>query len=169
MLASVFRHVTEYRGGFSSTPSTIESDAQGVAPARHQRKPRGVSDSKSDTDTREAESVERALEHASNGRSSRSFHVRSSSSPKTITCLQINSLPHLLVDEPVELCTTRLRCAQIHGFSLLAAEIGDRADADLLASDRATPGGRSTSTTGHFTRSEPRQKSLVASRQIRPS
>jgi hypothetical protein len=73
------------------------------------------------------------------------------------------------VDEPVELCVTRLRYAQIHGFSLLAVEVGDRADAELLASDHATPGEVPTLTAGHFIRSEPLQKSLVASRQFRPS
>jgi hypothetical protein len=36
----------------------------------------------------------------------------------------------------VELCVTRLRYAQIHGFSRLAAEPGDKADAEPLAPDK---------------------------------
>jgi hypothetical protein len=50
-----------------------------------------------------------------------------------------------VVDEPVELCVTRLRYAQIHGFSRLAAEPGDEADAEPLAPDKDnTPLGGSS-------------------------
>jgi hypothetical protein len=35
-----------------------------------------------------------------------------------------------VVDEPVELCVTRLRYAQIHGFSRLVVEVSDLADAE---------------------------------------
>jgi hypothetical protein len=37
-----------------------------------------------------------------------------------------------VVDEPVELCVTRLRYAQIHGFSRLIVEVGDSANAEPL-------------------------------------
>jgi hypothetical protein len=43
-----------------------------------------------------------------------------------------------VIDEPVELCVTRLRYAQIHGFSRSAVEAGDKADAEPLAPDQDT-------------------------------
>jgi hypothetical protein len=50
-----------------------------------------------------------------------------------------------VVDEPVELCVTRLRYAQIHGFSRLAVEPGDKADAEPLTPDQDnTPRGASS-------------------------